>query len=111
MAASARRSARASSASPTPSSWTPHPPRATTSPATTSPLRLTWSCVCPPGELAGPVVYISGYVGDIPVVVLRNERGLAAFVDDSRDRRHEVMRGRGNANVMQSGYQDGVDDL
>ena len=38
------------------------------------------------------------------MVVIRGEAGLNALVNVCRHRRHEVMKGRGNAQVMQCGY-------
>jgi choline monooxygenase len=73
--------------------------------------RKTWCYVGPLKELADEGDYITGYVGEIPVVVLRNERGLAAFVNVCRHRRHEVMKGRGKATTMKCGYHAWVYDL
>ena len=55
--------------------------------------------------------YITGYAGQVPVVVIRNEEGLAAFVNVRRHRRHEVMKGRGNSKMMQCGYHAWTYDL
>ena len=55
--------------------------------------------------------YITGYAGGVPVVVIRNDSGLAGFVNVCRHRRHEVMKGRGNAKVMQCGYHAWTYDL
>jgi ferredoxin-NADP reductase/phenylpropionate dioxygenase-like ring-hydroxylating dioxygenase large terminal subunit len=73
--------------------------------------RKTWSYVGPANELTSLGDYITGYVGEIPVVVVRNEGGLAALVNVCRHRRHEVMKGRGNAKVMQCGYHAWTYDL
>jgi ferredoxin-NADP reductase/phenylpropionate dioxygenase-like ring-hydroxylating dioxygenase large terminal subunit len=73
--------------------------------------RKTWSYIGPANELQNVGDYITGYVGDIPVVVIRNESGLAALVNVCRHRRHEVMKGRGNAKVMQCGYHAWTYDL
>jgi len=73
--------------------------------------RKTWSYIGPANELKNVGDYITGYVGDIPVVVIRNETGLAAMVNVCRHRRHEVMKGRGNAKVMQCGYHAWTYDL
>ena len=73
--------------------------------------RKTWSYVGPANELTNVGDYITGYVGEIPVVVVRNETGLAALVNVCRHRRHEVMKGRGNAKVMQCGYHAWTYDL
>ena len=73
--------------------------------------RKTWTYVGPANELTNLGDYITGYVGEMPVVVIRNESGLAAFVNVCRHRRHEVMKGRGNAKVMQCGYHAWTYDL
>ena len=73
--------------------------------------RKTWSYVGPANELTNLGDYITGYVGEIPVVVIRNETGLTALVNVCRHRRHEVMKGRGNAKVMQCGYHAWTYDL
>ncbi|MBO0737034.1 MAG: Rieske 2Fe-2S domain-containing protein [Alphaproteobacteria bacterium] len=54
----------------------------------------------PLSELKNLGDYITGYAGGVPVVVMRNEAGLVGFVNVCRHRRHEVMKGRGNARVM-----------
>ncbi len=73
--------------------------------------RKTWSYVGPAKELAKPGDYITGYAGQVPVVVIRNESGPAAFVNVCRHRRHEVMKGRGNSKMMQCGYHAWTYDL
>jgi ferredoxin-NADP reductase/phenylpropionate dioxygenase-like ring-hydroxylating dioxygenase large terminal subunit len=74
--------------------------------------RKTWNYVGPLKELANPGDYITGYAGEVPVVVIRNEAGeLAAFVNVCRHRRHEVMKGRGNSKMMQCGYHAWTYDL
>ncbi len=73
--------------------------------------RKTWNYIGPLNELQKIGDYITGYVGEIPVVVLRNKSGLAALVNVCRHRRHEVMKGRGNARMMQCGYHAWTYDL
>jgi ferredoxin-NADP reductase/phenylpropionate dioxygenase-like ring-hydroxylating dioxygenase large terminal subunit len=73
--------------------------------------RKTWSYIGPAKELTKLGDYITGYVGEIPVVVVRNDGGLAGLVNVCRHRRHEVMKGRGNAKVMQCGYHAWTYDL
>jgi phenylpropionate dioxygenase-like ring-hydroxylating dioxygenase large terminal subunit len=73
--------------------------------------RKTWNYIGPLKELEKVGDYITGYVGEIPVVVLRNAAGLAALVNVCRHRRHEVMKGRGNARMMQCGYHAWTYDL
>ena len=66
--------------------------------------RKSWTYIGPARELTKQGDYITGYAGEVPVVVIRNEQGLAAFVNVCRHRRHEVMKGRGNSTMMQCGY-------
>src|SRR5262249_29348676 len=73
--------------------------------------RKSWNYIGPLKELTQVGDYITGYVGEIPVVVIRNASGLAAYVNVCRHRRHEVMKGRGNATVMQCGYHAWAYDL
>lgn len=73
--------------------------------------RRSWSYIGPAKELANRGDYITGYVGEVPVVVIRSETGLAGFINVCRHRRHEVMKGRGNAKVMQCGYHAWTYDL
>lgn len=73
--------------------------------------RKSWNYIGPAAELAALGDYITGYAGGVPVVVVRNERGLAGFVNVCRHRRHEVMKGRGNAKTMQCGYHAWTYDL
>ena len=42
--------------------------------------------------------------GDLPVVIVRSEDGLQAFVNVCRHRRHEVMSGAGNRRALQCPY-------
>lgn len=73
--------------------------------------RKAWKYIGPLSELKNLGDYITGYVAGVPVVVIRNEDGLAAFVNVCRHRRHEVMEGRGNSKVMQCGYHAWTYDL
>jgi phenylpropionate dioxygenase-like ring-hydroxylating dioxygenase large terminal subunit len=73
--------------------------------------RRAWNYIGALGELKNFGDYITGYAGEVPVVVIRNEAGLAGFVKVCRHRRHEVMKGRGNAKVMQCGYHAWTYDL
>ena len=73
--------------------------------------RKAWNYLGPLAELKHLGDYISGYAGGVPVVVIRNARGLAGFVNVCRHRRHEVMKGRGNAKLMQCGYHAWTYDL
>lgn len=73
--------------------------------------RRSWNYVGPLGELGNAGDYISTYVGGIPVVVVRNDKGLSALVNVCRHRRHEVMKGRGHARVLRCGYHAWTYDL
>jgi ferredoxin-NADP reductase/phenylpropionate dioxygenase-like ring-hydroxylating dioxygenase large terminal subunit len=73
--------------------------------------RKSWNYIGPSKELMNPGDYITGYAGGVPVVVIRNETGLAGFVNVCRHRRHEVMKGRGNSKMMQCGYHAWTYDL
>jgi len=73
--------------------------------------RKAWNYIGPLGELKNIGDYVTGYAGGVPVVVIRNESGLAGFVNVCRHRRHEVMKGRGNVRLMQCGYHAWTYDL
>lgn len=73
--------------------------------------RRSWNYIGPLSELAQPGDYITGYAGEVPVVVVRNDDGLAGFVNVCRHRRHIVMKGRGNAKIMQCPYHAWAYDL
>lgn len=73
--------------------------------------RRSWSYVGPLSELANVGDYIATYVGNIPVAVVRNDKGLSAFVNVCRHRRHEVMKGRGTARTLRCGYHAWTYDL
>lgn len=73
--------------------------------------RKAWNYLAPLSELTKVGDYVAGYVGGVPVVVIRGEAGLAGFVNVCRHRRHEVMKGRGNAKLMQCGYHAWTYDL
>jgi ferredoxin-NADP reductase/phenylpropionate dioxygenase-like ring-hydroxylating dioxygenase large terminal subunit len=73
--------------------------------------RNTWQYVGPLRELQNVGDYISGFAGNVPVAVVRNESGLAGFVNVCRHRRHQVMKGRGNVKMVQCGYHAWTYDL
>jgi phenylpropionate dioxygenase-like ring-hydroxylating dioxygenase large terminal subunit len=66
--------------------------------------RKSWSYIGPLSELAVPGDYITGVVREVPVVAIRNNDGIAGFVNVCRYRRHIVMKDRGNAKLMQCPY-------
>jgi phenylpropionate dioxygenase-like ring-hydroxylating dioxygenase large terminal subunit len=73
--------------------------------------RKTWNYIGPAKELSRLGDYITGNVGEVPIVVIRNTTGLAGFVNVCRHRRHEVMKDRGNAKIMQCPYHAWTYDL
>lgn len=73
--------------------------------------RRTWQYVGPLKDLARVGDYISGFCGNVPVAAVRNESGLTGFVNVCRHRRHQVMKGRGNAKMLQCGYHAWTYDL
>jgi ferredoxin-NADP reductase/phenylpropionate dioxygenase-like ring-hydroxylating dioxygenase large terminal subunit len=73
--------------------------------------RRSWCYIGPARELTHPGDYITGYIGEVPIVAIRNESGLAGFVNVCRHRRHEVMKGRGSCKSMQCGYHAWTYDL
>lgn len=73
--------------------------------------RKYWQYIGPSQQLKSVGDYITGYVGEIPVVVVRNEKGLEGFINVCRHRRHEVMKGCGNAKIMQCKYHAWTYDL
>ncbi len=73
--------------------------------------RKTWQYVGPLSDLKNTGDYISGFCGNVPVAAVRNENGLTGFVNVCRHRRHQVMKGRGNAKMLQCGYHAWTYDL
>lgn len=73
--------------------------------------RMSWNYIGSTKALGQVGDYITGYAGGVPIAVIRNENGLAAFVNVCRHRRHEVMQGRGNAKMMQCRYHAWTYDL
>jgi choline monooxygenase len=71
----------------------------------------SWNYIAPLADLANVGDYVTGYAGNVPVVVVRNDKGLAGFVNVCRHRRHQVMKGRGNARLMSCGYHAWTYDL
>ncbi len=78
---------------------------------TTRIFRRAWNYLGPASELRTIGDYVTGWAGEVPVVVVRNPAGLAGFVNVCRHRRHVVMQGRGNAKLMQCGYHAWTYDL
>jgi choline monooxygenase len=64
----------------------------------------TWQYFCRAEQLAQVGDFVAGTAGRIPIVVVRNDRGLSAFVNVCRHRRHLVVTGCGNRKTMQCPY-------
>jgi phenylpropionate dioxygenase-like ring-hydroxylating dioxygenase large terminal subunit len=64
----------------------------------------TWQYVGRTAEVAEVGDYFTATILDVPVVVVRGEEGLRAFVNVCRHRRHLVMGGAGNKKVLQCPY-------
>jgi choline monooxygenase len=73
--------------------------------------RRSWQYVGPTQNLKNIGDFITGYVGGIPVVVVRNDMGLQGFINVCRHRRHEVMKDCGNAKILQCRYHAWTYDL
>ena len=73
--------------------------------------RKSWQYVGPTQQLKKIGDFITGYVGGIPVVIVRSEKGLEGFINVCRHRRHEVMKGCGNSKIMQCRYHAWTYDL
>jgi phenylpropionate dioxygenase-like ring-hydroxylating dioxygenase large terminal subunit len=71
----------------------------------------SWNYIGPLAELAEPGDYITGEAGKVPIVVVRNDDGLAAFINVCRHRRHIVMKGHGNTRIMRCAYHAWAYDL
>jgi carnitine monooxygenase subunit len=61
----------------------------------------TWQYFCRAEQLAQGGDFVAGTAGRIPVVAVRNDQGLSAFVNVCRHRRHLVMSGCGNRKTLQ----------
>jgi phenylpropionate dioxygenase-like ring-hydroxylating dioxygenase large terminal subunit len=64
----------------------------------------TWQYVGRRAQVAEMGDCFTATVLDLPVVVVRDEEGLRAFVNVCRHRRHLVMSGAGNKKVLQCPY-------
>ena len=64
----------------------------------------TWQYFCRAEQLAQVGDFVAGTAGRIPIVAVRNDQGLSAFVNVCRHRRHLVMSGCGNRKTMQCAY-------
>jgi choline monooxygenase len=66
--------------------------------------RKSWQYFCRTAQVEKVGDFVSGYVGGVPVVVIRNNEGITGFVNVCRHRRHEVAKGCGNTKILQCGY-------
>jgi choline monooxygenase len=66
--------------------------------------RRSWQYVGRAEQMAAAGDYVTGSIGDVPVVVVRSDDGLRGFVNVCRHRRHEVVQGAGNTQVLQCPY-------
>ena len=73
--------------------------------------RRSWQYVGSTFELKKVGDFVTTYVGNIPVVTVRNEEGIHSFVNVCRHRRHEVMKGCGHSTAMQCRYHAWTYDL
>jgi len=73
--------------------------------------RHAWQYVGHAHQVAAVGDYFTSATADIPVVVVRNEAGLEAFVNVCRHRRHEVTSGAGNRKTLQCPYHAWTYDL
>lgn len=73
--------------------------------------RKSWQYVGSTCQLIDVGDYITGCIGEIPIVVVRNQDGLSGFINVCRHRRHEVMAGCGNSKIMQCPYHAWTYDL
>jgi phenylpropionate dioxygenase-like ring-hydroxylating dioxygenase large terminal subunit len=74
--------------------------------------RKTWQYIGRTAQLTNVGDFITGYAGDVPILVVRNEKGIEAFINVCRHRRYEVAQGAcGNAKVLQCRYHAWTYDL
>src|SRR5688500_4775852 len=64
----------------------------------------TWQYVGRIAQVAEVGDYFTATLFDLPVVVVRSEHGLRAFINVCRHRRHLVMSGAGNKKALQCPY-------
>jgi choline monooxygenase len=73
--------------------------------------RRTWQYLGPVRSLGQVGDYLTGEVGGIPVLAVRNDRGIQGFVNVCRHRRHPVMAGAGHAPFLRCPYHAWTYDL
>jgi choline monooxygenase len=73
--------------------------------------RRSWQYIGRTDQVARSGDYITGDVGGVPVVVVRSDVGLRGFVNVCRHRRHVVVTGAGNCQMLQCPYHAWTYDL
>jgi len=73
--------------------------------------RRAWQYVTRRDALANSGDFTTATVGDVPVVVVRGDDRLRAFVNVCRHRRHEVVSGAGTRRTLQCPYHAWTYDL
>jgi choline monooxygenase len=66
--------------------------------------RRGWQYVGRAEQVARVGDFFTGTAGDVPLVIVRGDGGLRAFVNVCRHRRHEVVSGAGNRRTLQCPY-------
>ncbi len=73
--------------------------------------RRSWQYFGRTDQLAQVGDYVTGSAGGLPIVAVRSEQGLRAFVNVCRHRRHLVMSGTGNRKALLCPYHAWSYDL
>jgi choline monooxygenase len=73
--------------------------------------RRSWQYVGRTEQLARTGDYVTGDVAGVPVVVVRSDQGLRGLVNVCRHRRHVVVTGAGNCQVLRCPYHAWAYDL
>src|SRR5262249_47298745 len=73
--------------------------------------RRGWQYVTRLDTVARVGDFVTSIVADVPVVVVRSEKGLHAFVNVCRHRRHEGVSGAGNRRTLTCPYHAWTYDL
>lgn len=66
--------------------------------------RKTWQYFCSTQELAKSGDYVAREIAGVPIVVVRDDEAIRAFVNVCAHRRHEVVFGCGNRSTLQCPY-------
>jgi phenylpropionate dioxygenase-like ring-hydroxylating dioxygenase large terminal subunit len=73
--------------------------------------RLAWQYAGRAEQVVGIGDFFTAIIAGVPVVVVRSEAGLRAFVNVCRHRHHEVVSGAGNRRTFQCPYHAWTYDL